>query len=87
METVRVCGQGEMVAECTGPSGITYKRDKGGIFNMIPSDAAVMAKGGGFYPSLSGTTRRSIGFRCTDCGHGSYFAKCGKCGGTCEKEA
>lgn len=86
METVKVCAQGEMVAECTAPSGITYKRDKGGIFHMLPKDAEVMAKGGGFYPSLAGSTRRGIGFRCTQCGHGSYFTSCGKCGGTCERE-
>jgi hypothetical protein len=83
---VKVCAQGENVAECTGPSGITYKRDKGGIFHMTESDAAVMAKGGGFYPSMAGTTRRDIGFRCADCGYGSYFKTCGRCGGACGRE-
>jgi hypothetical protein len=45
-----------------------------------------MAKGGGFYPSMAGTTRRDIGFRCADCGYGSYFKTCGRCGGACGRE-
>ena len=84
---VKVCAQGEMVAECTAPSGITYKRNKKtGLFDMREDDARVMAKGGGFYPSLAGVPSRDVGFRCTECGHGSYFTKCGKCGASCVKE-
>ena len=74
-----------MVAEVDAPSGRRYKRDKGGLFDMSESDAQAMAKGGGFWPSLAGTTRRGLGYRCPVCGHGSYFRRC-KCGADCDRE-
>jgi len=33
------------------------------------------------------TARRTVGYRCPACNHGSFFVRCGKCGGTCEREA
>lgn len=86
LETVKVCGQGSNVHEVDAPSGLRYTRDKQGIFHMTPSDAAAMVKGGGFTPSMAGSTRKSVGFRCTDCGFGTYTRVCGRCGGSCEKE-
>ena len=82
---MKVCAQGSNVAEIQAPSGRTYRRDKGGLFDMAEPDARALIKGGGFAPSLSGTTRRGLGYRCTTCGHGSYFKRC-KCGATCVKE-
>jgi hypothetical protein len=86
-DTVKVCAQGSNVAEVDAPSGARYKRDREGIFHMLPSDAAVMAKGGGFYPSMAGATRKSVGFRCGACGFGSFVKTCSRCGGECEKES
>lgn len=84
---MKVAAQGEMVAEVDAPSGARYRRDeKTGLFDMAPSDAKALVSGGGFWPSLSGSTRKGIGYRCRKCGFGSYFKTC-KCGGTCEKEA
>lgn len=40
---------------------------------------------GAFPANLGGRTRG--GFRCTDCGFGSYFAACSRCGATCDKES
>lgn len=39
---------------------------------------------GAFPANLGGRT--SGGYTCTDCGFGSFFKACGRCGGTCEKE-
>ncbi len=84
---MKVAAQGEMVAEVDAPSGARYRRDeKSGLFDMSEADAKALVKGGGFYPSLSGSTRKGIGYRCTRCGFGSYFRRC-KCGGSCEKES
>ena len=83
---MKVAAQGEMVAEVDAPSGARYRRDKNGLFDMAPSDAQALVNGGGFWPSLSGSTRKGIGYRCTTCGFGSFFKTC-KCGGTCEREA
>lgn len=46
---------------------------------------ALLAEGA-FVASLSGQTRRGIGYRCDDCGFGAFFATCSRCGGTCTKE-
>lgn len=84
---MKVAAQGSNVAEIQAPSGRLYKRDKGGLFNMSESDARALVRGGGFMPSLSGTTRRGFGWRCPSCGFGSFFKRCGRCNGDCEREA
>lgn len=87
IETVKVCGQGSNVAEVDAPSGLRYAKDKQGIFHMTPSDAALLVKGGGFFPSMAGPTRKTVGYRCEDCGFGSFVTTCSRCGGACVKEA
>lgn len=82
---MRVGAQASGVAEVDAPSGRRYRRDGGGMFDMAPADARALVKGGGFFPSLAGTTRSDLGYRCPECGHGSYFKRC-KCGATCVKE-
>lgn len=82
---MKVCAQGSNVAEVDAPSGRRYRRDKGGIFDMAETDAKALIKGGGFAPSMSGTTSRRFGFRCPDCGFGSFFRVC-KCGAECVRE-
>lgn len=85
---MKVAAQGHNVAEVDAPSGARYVKDpKSGLFDMSESDARALVKGGGFYPSLTGATRRSVGFRCTVCGFGTYVTTCGRCGAPCEKEA
>lgn len=83
---MKVGGQSSMVHEVDAPSGARYKRGKDGLFDMKDSDAKALAKGGGFFPSLAGSTRRDVGFRCTACGFGTYTKTCGRCGGPCERE-
>jgi hypothetical protein len=60
-----------------------YKPDKGGIYNVEnPAHARAMKAEGFFeaalnpYDSKDGTR----GFTCVECGFGSWFAKCSKCG-------
>ncbi len=67
--------------------GRIYRRKPNGLFDM-PEAAAkyTIALEGGQLPALSGSTRRSIGYRCQDCGFGSFLKSCSKCGGECERE-
>jgi hypothetical protein len=72
--------------EVTGLSGITYKA-KDGRYTMTDRDAKALVTAGGFKPSLSGVTSHGSGRRCLDCGFGSWFSLCSRCGGTCERES
>ncbi|TVZ01269.1 hypothetical protein EAS64_33870 [Trebonia kvetii] len=67
--------------------GRIYRRDRKGLFDL-PEAAAkyTIAMEGGQEASLSGTTKTAIGYRCTNCDFGSFFATCSRCGGDCERE-
>lgn len=67
--------------------GRIYRRRPNGLFDM-PEAAAkyTIALEGGQVPSLSGSTRKALGFRCQACGFGSFFATCSRCGGSAERE-
>jgi hypothetical protein len=62
--------------------GSTYRPDRGGIYNVDnPQHGKAMKAEGYFEASLMGpTTSENIGFTCVECGFGSWFAKCSKCG-------
>ena len=69
----------------------TYRPDKGGIYNVdSPSAERAMKAEGFFEASLMGpTTDTKMGFTCVECGFGSWFRKCGRCGhqnGTPERD-
>lgn len=73
--------------EIDSPSGRRYYARgggrgyrQGGVFDMREGDAKLAVAMGGAIASLSGTTRSRIGFRCPDCGFGSFTRVCGKCG-------
>jgi hypothetical protein len=67
--------------------GRTYRRSRGGLFDMPEAAAKYTIKnGGGQEASLSGTTRTGEGYRCGSCGFGSFFATCSRCGGECSRE-
>jgi hypothetical protein len=82
---MRVAAPDGAVREVDGVTGRRY-RSRDGVYDMHPADAAALVKAGGFTPGLGGRTHG--GYRCTTpgCGFGSFFAKCSRCGGTCEKE-
>lgn len=68
--------------------GRVYRRSRTGLFDMPEAAAQYTIKmQGGQLPSLSGTTRSEFGFRCGSCGFGSFFATCGRCGGTAARES
>ncbi len=52
-----------------------------------PMHIKALRSEGAFPASLSGGTRRSIGYRCGSCGFGSFVKKCSRCGGECERES
>lgn len=65
------------------PRGVRkYNRDKrGGINVENPKHIKQMKDEGLFEASLMGaTTDRQLGFTCNECGFGSWFRKCGRCG-------
>lgn len=49
-----------------------------------PQHERALRELGAFPANLGGRPRG--GRRCTGCGFGSYFTRCSRCGGTCEKE-
>lgn len=59
---------------------------RGGVFEMSDADARMAVKMGGAIASLAGTARRALGWRCPDCGFGSFLRLCSRCGSECERE-
>lgn len=76
------------VAEIRGRNGRILKRHKDGTFHMSSDAAKRAAKPGDAFvvPDL-GPARKGVGYVCSDCGWGSYFVKCGRCGSECRKDA
>jgi hypothetical protein len=72
--------------EIDGPSGRRYDFRKG-IQDVSKSDAKAILDWGGFLPSMTGPTRKGIGYRCTKCGFGSFFKTCSRCGSDATREA
>lgn len=62
---------------------IKYNADKKGVINVEnPRHAAQMKSEGFFEASLMGpaTNGSNLGFTCVECGFGSWFRKCSRCG-------
>jgi hypothetical protein len=60
----------------------TYRPDNKGIYTVENAAAQKALKAEGFFEaSLMGpTTDGNVGFTCVECGFGSWFAKCSRCG-------
>ena len=60
----------------------SYNPDKKGVITVDNPTHAKRLKAEGFFEaSLMGpTTDASIGFTCIECGFGSWFRKCSRCG-------
>ena len=60
----------------------SYNPDKKGVITVDnPTHARRLKAEGFFEASLMGpTTDASIGFTCIECGFGSWFRKCSRCG-------
>ena len=68
-----------------------YNQNKKGMVEVSSSkDAKALKSEGLFEASLMGTTNNStLGFVCIECGFGSWFRKCSRCGhenGTPERD-
>lgn len=59
---------------------------RGGVFEMSDADARLAVKAGGAIASLVGVTRRRSGWRCPECGFGSFVKRCSRCQSECERE-
>jgi hypothetical protein len=60
----------------------SYNPDKKGVINVDNPTHAKRLKAEGFFEaSLMGpTTDTNLGYTCIECGFGSWFALCGRCG-------
>lgn len=70
----------------TDINGTRYgQRD--GYFYMRPDHAATHQVSANVPASPpAGPIGRRAGFRCTQCGFGTFFKTCGRCGAPCERE-
>ena len=63
--------------------GKSYYTDRQGIYNVENASHAKAMKAEGFFEaSLMGPTvgGESLGYTCIECGFGSWFALCSRCG-------
>jgi hypothetical protein len=66
-------------------NGVEYRANKG-YFEMPDHHAKAHLKASNLpTPSAAGPVGRKAGYRCVDCGFGSFFIKC-RCGGLCVRE-
>lgn len=62
------------------------RRYRGTVIDVADPAHARDLRRAGYTPAGLGTAR-GAGFRCGACGFGGWFRTCGRCGGTCEREA
>ena len=75
--------QGVRGIDIKTPRGVRkYNQNKKGMIEVSnASDAKALKAEGFFEASLMGTTNNSsLGFVCVECGFGSWFRKCSRCG-------
>jgi hypothetical protein len=67
--------------------GVEYRANRG-WFDMPDHHAAAHLRSAGFGRAwqIPGIPPSSSGFRCPECGHGSFFKRC-KCGAECVRES
>jgi hypothetical protein len=59
----------------------TLRADKNGFYEASSkADEKALKESGFVQASLSGVTVAGVGYPCINCGHQSWFRKCGKCG-------
>jgi hypothetical protein len=75
--------QGLRGVDITTSRGVRkYNQNKKGMVEVSNAKDAKALKSEGFFEaSLMGTTNdMSLGYTCNECGFGSWFKKCGRCG-------
>jgi len=78
-----VAPKGVQGIDVNTPRGVAkYNRDKKGFINVEDKKHLRQMKAEGmFEASLMGVTdNNNIGFTCSECGFGSWFKKCSRCG-------
>lgn len=60
--------------------------EQGGSFDVAPDVAKLVVKMGGAIASQVTAAARGVGYRCGNCGFGSFIRSCSRCGGECERE-
>lgn len=85
-DLVRVRAEDRRQVEAEVDNTRYYQRD--GYFHMKPEHVtAHLAAGNLPSPAAAGPVGRRGGYRCADCGFGSFFVTCSRCHGTCIREA
>lgn len=70
----------------SGSRKYRYKTDRGGVYTVnSPNHIRQMKEQGFIEASLMGVTK-AIGFNCKECGFGSFFKKCSRCGTVNQQE-
>jgi hypothetical protein len=64
--------------EVDGPSGRRYKARDGGMYDMLPGDAAALVREGGFKTGIGPGLSAPGGHVCPQ-GHRNYLKTCGRC--------
>lgn len=77
-----VAPKGVQGIDVNTPRGVAqYSRDKKGFINVEDKKHLRQMKAEGmFEASLMGSTAHNVGFTCNNCGFGSWFKKCSRCG-------
>ena len=57
-----------------------YKADRSGLINVDNPKHAAQMKAEGLGVASAGGIADTEGFPCSECGFGSYFKKCSRCG-------
>ena len=57
-----------------------YKADRSGLINVDNPKHAAQMKAEGLGVASAGGVADTEGFPCSECGFGSYFKKCSRCG-------
>lgn len=83
---MRVIASDKASREVDGLTGRQYTQKRDGSFDMHPRDAKAYVAWGGFIPSMTGVTRKALGYRCEGCGFGTFVKTCSRCGGNAVRE-
>ena len=59
-----------------------YADNKTGLYNVENASHARAMEAEGYFPAslMGATTDSGVGYTCSECGFGSWFRKCSRCG-------
>lgn len=78
-ELVTVGSPDHRAIEVDGPSGRRYRARDGGMYDMLPSDAAALVREGGFKTGIGGPGMTVHGGHVCPRGHHNFLKTCGRC--------